>query len=378
MSLEQWQQGAGAANIQTVSVAVVKLVDAAKEADAAYQLGQRLVVTSFCPVAFRGKPEEAAVAMMAGAEIGLSPLAALGAFDVISGRAAPRAVTLRAVALSRGHEIELVDSTDTRCRMRGRRRGAEQWQTVLWTIERATLAGFVAKNPNWKTQPAAMLVARATSEVARLIASDALLGLGGGYSAEEYADGTDQVQTVPAPSAPVAARRTLSYAPKPDAPQIATCDASQVEAAVDTEPVEAEVVDAEPVKPRTLSRRKPADPVEAAQTEIRDLHEQLDEVRDGRAFDQDGHRTDDRRPRKLSTEQRGKIMAMFTRLGIVNRAERLEYTSFVVGRPIESTSDLTAAEAHRLIDHLDQIPDAVAAADQIAGDQITTEVVDDE
>lgn len=364
MSLEQWQQGAGAAQLQTVSVAVVKLVDAAKEADAAYQLGQRLVVTSFCPVAFRGKPEEAAVAMMAGAEIGLSPLAALGAFDVISGRAAPRAITLRAVAQSRGHEIELVESTDTRCKMKGRRRGSESWQTVLWTIERATLAGFVTKNPNWKTQPAAMLVARATSEVARLVASDALLGLGGGYSAEEYADGTDQVVTAQAATAPAQARRTLSYTPKPIEAVPVTSDAPRAESADSTEPVDAEVVES---KPRTLSRRRPVD-VEAVQEEIRDLHEELREA----------NAPADRRPQKLSTEQRGKIMALFTKLGIANREERLEYTSFVVGRKIDTTSDLTKAEAHKLIEHLIEIPDAVAAADAVAGDEIETAVVDDD
>jgi hypothetical protein len=57
----------------------------------------------------------------------------------------------------------------------------------VWTIERAEQAGFTAKNPNYKTQPQSMLTARATAEVARLVASDVVLGIGA-YSAEELQD----------------------------------------------------------------------------------------------------------------------------------------------------------------------------------------------
>ncbi|MBQ1164468.1 hypothetical protein KBZ21_41525, partial [Streptomyces sp. A73] len=41
-------------------------------------------------------------------------------------------------------------------------------------------------NPNYKTQPQNMLLARATAECARLIAADVLMGMP--YSAEELAD----------------------------------------------------------------------------------------------------------------------------------------------------------------------------------------------
>lgn len=213
--IQKWE------NVGAVATAgVTRLVDWAQEADAAYTLAHKLTSTAFCPEAFRGKPADAAAAMLAGGELGLSPLAALGAFDVIQGRASARAITLRALVQSRGHEIVLIESTDTRCRMKGRRAGSTEWQTVTWTIDRAKSLKLTGKS-NWQQQPAAMLIARATSELCRLIASDAILGLGGGYSSEEVADG-----------------------------------------AVDAPPVSMEVVEA---GPRKMSRRKPAEPEPAAE-----------------------------------------------------------------------------------------------------------------
>jgi hypothetical protein len=55
----------------------------------------------------------------------------------------------------------------------------------VWTIDRARAMGLTGKD-NWKRQPEAMLIARASSEVCRLIAADVLLGVP--YSAEEIED----------------------------------------------------------------------------------------------------------------------------------------------------------------------------------------------
>lgn len=175
---------------------ISRLVEWATEADAAYALAQKLAGTAFCPPQFRRRPDDAMAAMLAGLEVGLTPIAALRAFDVIEGQAAPRAITLRALVQSRGHEIELVESSATRCKMRGRRAGADEWQTVTWTIDRAASLNLAHKD-NWRKQPQAMLIARATSEICRLVASDAILGLGGGYSAEEYADSGGRPSPLP-------------------------------------------------------------------------------------------------------------------------------------------------------------------------------------
>lgn len=218
MTVQPWQpttfqQPTAVADYQTRAIA--RLSDWATAADAAYRTATRLVETAFVPQQFRGKPVEATAAILAGSEVGLSPMAALRAFDIIQGQAAPRALTLRAIAQSYGHDIELIESTSTRCKVRARRRGGD-WQAVTWTIDRAKELGLTSKD-NWRKQPGAMLIARATSEAARLVAADAILGIG--YSAEEIADGTSAEATSAAQtvdSTPTTTRRMSRPTPTPE------------------------------------------------------------------------------------------------------------------------------------------------------------------
>lgn len=209
--------------------AVRRLSDWAHAADAAYQVAGRLVQSSFVPAAFRGKQVEATAAILAGSEVGLSPMSALRAFDVIQGQAAPRAITLRAIVQSYGHSMVLVESTDTRCRMKGKRRGETEWQNVTWTMDRARALGLVGKD-NWKKQPGAMLVARATSELARLIGSDAILGIA--YSSEEINDGQvpEHVATAETP-APSSGTRRMSRKLKTE-PELAADPAEPTDEAI--------------------------------------------------------------------------------------------------------------------------------------------------
>lgn len=144
-----------------------------------------LAQSQFVPVAFRGKPADITAAWMKGMELGFSPMAALDAFDVIQGRAAPRAITIDAIVQSKGHETEIVEWTDEKCIMRGRRRGKTAWQTVEWDLKRAADLGLTGKD-QWKKQPKTMLRWRATAELGRIVAPDALLGIA--HSAEEIRD----------------------------------------------------------------------------------------------------------------------------------------------------------------------------------------------
>lgn len=186
MSITQWEDRAPATLATTQDVAVRRLGEWAQSADAAYQIAERLAESAFVPAQFKNKPVELTAAILAGLEVGLSPMAAMRSFDIIQGQAAPRAITLRAIVQSAGHEMVLVESTSARCKMKGRRKGSTEWQNVSWDMTRAQGLGLTSKD-GWKKQPTAMLLARATSELARLIASDAILGIG--YSAEELGDG---------------------------------------------------------------------------------------------------------------------------------------------------------------------------------------------
>jgi hypothetical protein len=175
----------------------------AEQATSAAVYAEAVCRTSMVPAAYKGKPEEATAAILAGAELGFSPMASLRAFDNIQGVPAPKAMTLRAVVQAAGHEVRIVESTPDRAVVDGRRRGDTEWQTSIWTTDRAKLMPQYDKNPNYKHNPAAMLVARATAEVCRWVGADAIMGMP--YAAEEVGD-------FEPPAAPAPATRRLSVA----------------------------------------------------------------------------------------------------------------------------------------------------------------------
>lgn len=159
----------------------------ARKATSAAVYAEAVCGTSMVPVAYRGKAAEATAAILAGAELGFSPMASLRAFDNIQGVPAPKAMTLRAVVQAAGHEIRVVESTSQRAVVEGRRKGATEWNAPsVWDIARAQLMPQYKSNPNYKQNPAAMLLARATAEQCRWTAADAIMGMP--YAAEEIGD----------------------------------------------------------------------------------------------------------------------------------------------------------------------------------------------
>lgn len=275
--------------------AVARLAEWADSADAAHRIAETLVQTSFCPDSFKNKAGEATAAILAGLEVGLQPMASLRSFDIIQGQAAPRAATLRAIVQAQGHEVELVESTGTRCKMRGRRRGSVDWQAVLWTIDRAQSLGVTNKS-NWRSQPQAMLVARATSEICRLVASDAILGMGG-YSVEEIADDGGQTALPAEVTAPVANGTRRLTRKRAETPPVDSADPH-------------------------------ADPRELA--------------------------TEENPPEGLLDTKSDLAKAMYATIGDagIPEEERLSTVSEIIGRDIKSTKDMTPTEAHKVIDHL--------------------------
>lgn len=304
-----------------------ELASWAMSAQAAYSVAEKLVQTSFVPVAFRGKPHEATAAILSGAEVGLSPMASMRAFDIIQGSAAARALTLRAIVQSKGHDIWSGVKSSTRVVMYGRRKGSAQTEEVEWTIQRARDLGLTGK-PNWKSQPQTMLIARATSEVCRLIAADAILGMP--YSVEELSDGADREPDVEDRPAPVraTAQRTRARA---------------VAAAPPVPPTTA----AEPAQEDAGSQDGPALPGEPGYEDA-----PLSDAVQG----EDTHGEPQANPAQpLTAKQRSMIMALFNSHGISDRAERLDISRRIVGRAeLATANDLTLDEASALIDKLQQ------------------------
>lgn len=153
----------------------------ARDAIAISNIAANIATTSLAG-AYRGKPDEVTAVILAGHELGIQPMTSLKSIDVIQGQPALRAHAMRGLLQAKGHEIELVESTAAYCKMRGRRKGAEKWQEVEWDLDRARQLGLLGKD-QWKKQPKTMLIARATGEICRLVASDALHGMP--YVAEE-------------------------------------------------------------------------------------------------------------------------------------------------------------------------------------------------
>lgn len=303
------------------------LVTWAQEADAAYVLAERMVDTAFCPAQFKGKPVEAAAAVLAGAEVGLSPLAALRSFDIIQGVAAPRALTLRAIAQAAGCHFQTVEESDRKVVMRARRPGGE-WETVTWTIERAQRLKLTGKD-NWSKQPQAMLVARATAELARRVAADRILGLG--YAAEEVDE--DEAPT---------AKRTVSRkkAAPPDVssawdePKALEPGRDQVlrkVADVDLPPLPGEDVAAEPEPAPERPDLEPDRPGYITRAQLRMLHALLNQAGLG--------------------DDRDAALAMYAEVG---------------GRRVESSKELTRIESTRILDHLVALTDEAASPDDDA------------
>lgn len=276
---------------------------------AAGQIADAIGDTEFVPKQWRGRKPEVAAAIMTGAALDMDPLSALRAMDSIQGQPAFRANTLRGLVQAAGHEIWVEEANSTRAVVKGRRRGGQRVETSIWTIDRARQLGLVGKD-NWKKQPQVMLVARGTTEIARLIAADVLLGMS--YSSEEIDDTGEAVGVEPAVPTPTPARRTAqrkSAAPVTTAP-------SQP----DFEP--------EPDPPATDI---PDSLVLAAET-------------------------------RTEAQSRA-LFAMLGEHDVKDRDDVFQVIGLIIDRPIESTKELTKAEVSRL---LDELPARLTAGDSTA------------
>lgn len=204
-----------------------------------WKLSQRIANTPFVPKGLQGKPESVLACVLYGAELGLGPMQSLNSIHVIEGRTAMSPELMRAMVARHGHRIDVIENSNTACEVKGIRADTGSSATVRWTMEDAKMAGLVGKN-NWKTYPRAMLLARATSELCRIVFPDVIAGLS--YTPEEIAS-IEDVEYFP--------QETETVLPTPEEPEI----------------VEAEIVEEPPVKKEKT--KKLADEIQMEQiTEI--------------------------------------------------------------------------------------------------------------
>ncbi|MBC3186389.1 hypothetical protein H7347_07350 [Corynebacterium sp. zg-331] len=179
MSTEIQPLGGGVPD--TTDEGLALLVRQAEAMDAAHKLATALCNTAMVPQVFRSKPDDAAAAILYGAELGLKPQQALQQVFVVHGQPAIYARTMAGLLKAKGYCFETVESTDESVTVTGTSPRGET-ETSTWSIDRAKKAGYTS-NKKYASDPQAMLYAKALSEVCRKLAPDVLLGIR--YTAED-------------------------------------------------------------------------------------------------------------------------------------------------------------------------------------------------
>lgn len=298
-------------------------------------LAGRIAGTDFVPKDFRGKPAAVAAAILFGREVGLPPITTLKNTYVVHGTPDLSAEAQRALVYAAGHEIRFVETTATRCRMEGRRRGVEDWTPASYSMDEARQSGDAAKNSNYKTRPVEMLIARCTTRLCSMIFSDVI----GGFTA---------AGSVPLPINDQAA------------PEVAPATVTVTAA----EPVAAPAVEAPKPKPkprkRAATKSLPAAPEPVAEP-VADTGPPLPGEAGFEQIGQDAPPADEPvdaelvedEPEPLRTDAQSKhLFALLRELGIATRDEGLEMIASILGHEVESTKTLSKSQASKVIDAL--------------------------
>lgn len=153
----------------------------------AWKVAGHLARTSFVPKGLRN--DHAAVFAVAvwASEVGVGVIQALNGVHVIDGTVSVKPEMMRSLIRRDGHSLVVVENTAERCTIHGKRADTGDEGTATFTIEEARAAQLTGKAV-WRQYPADMLLARATSRLARQLFSDCVAGLS--YTADEVTSGT--------------------------------------------------------------------------------------------------------------------------------------------------------------------------------------------
>lgn len=281
------------------------------------ELARGICTTEFVPKGLQ-TVEKTTAAVLYSRELGLPPMTGLGSIHVINGRAGISAELMRALVQRAGHQIRITEMSADRCLIKGRRDGEEEWSTASYTMTEAVKAKDVDKNPNYKTRPAEMLLARATTRLCRMVFADVIHGLA---STEELEDLDD------AGEPPV-----LTQAPPPVVEAPAKTVARSRRKQHTTPPAAEPPSQATPPARKSISLSSPAPHAEApAQPEPAE--------------------TIDPATGEITASGRGPvgIIMHFDRLGVTDRSERIQCLAVMVGHPIQSSKDLTPDETSSVL-----------------------------
>jgi len=127
-----------------------------------------------------GVANEAAamVIILTGRSLGLDPTAALRGTHVVKGKAVTSSDMIVGIVRKSGECASwvVIKSTAEECTIETRRKGDDAPVRHTWTMEMAKRAGLANKD-NWRQYPHAMLRARCSAELGRMVYPDYLLGV---------------------------------------------------------------------------------------------------------------------------------------------------------------------------------------------------------
>lgn len=326
----------------------------------AIRLTELTYSSELIPQSFRGKKGDVLAAFIRSGELHLSPFTGVSQMHSINGRVGISAELMRALILRAGHDLHIERSDAQACTIRGRRADWDEsrWTAVTFTMDDAARAGLLEDKRSrdgkvtpslYKKWPAALLLARASTTLARMVFPDVIAGL---QSLEELQDMTESGEwvepTPPAQTAQVSRQRTGSGeavpAGEPAAGVAPSAPAAEAQAGAD----ESEQQPSAPAQGRRkppLNARGRTAPPPAEQAE-----RTLSAVPDAEPVQDEPAPVE----QPSSAEARQKLMTVVQMhwerlLGKpVQRDERIWWTSIIAGRPVDSTKDLDDDELHKL------------------------------
>lgn len=168
--------------------------------DEVQSLSELLAKSTLLPDALRAKPADVAVQVLAGAELGLAPMASIRGVHIVQGKPVLSADLMVALCLGSGQceYFARVDETATSVTYETKRKGAPHPQRFTWSDEDTRRAGIGGKG-TWLQYPRAMRANRAKAALARDVYPDVLAGV---YDPDEMGGGPANVSTPPAPVPP--------------------------------------------------------------------------------------------------------------------------------------------------------------------------------
>lgn len=155
-----------------------------------WKYAQALAQAGLLPKQYRDSPGDVLLAMAYADALALPVAQIFTGIHVIEGRPSMSAELMGALIRRAGHRIRMSGDKTTASAEIVRRDDPEFTYRSTFTIEDAKQAGLLGKDV-WKKYPAAMLLARAVSAVARAGASDVLAGVS--YVPEELGEQPDVI-----------------------------------------------------------------------------------------------------------------------------------------------------------------------------------------